>query len=61
MQKKLHVKAKECHQKEELKRKNVKIAYKSKRRKYMYHKLQEELRALEEDTITENKVCDEEH
>ena len=27
----------------------------------MHHKVQEELRVLEEDTITENKVCDEEH
>ena len=58
--KKLHMKAKERHQREELKRKNAKIAYKLKHRKYMHHKLQEELRVLEEDTITENKVCDEE-
>ena len=59
--KKLHMKAKERHQREELKRKNAKIAYKLKCRKYMHHKLQEELRVLEGDTITENKVCDEEH
>ena len=58
--KKLHVKANKHHQREELKRKNAEIAYKLKSRKYMHHKLQEELRVLEEDTITENKVCDEE-
>ena len=59
--KKLHVKAKEHHQREELKRKNAEIAYTLKCRKYIHHKLQQELRVLEEDTITENKVSDEEH
>ena len=59
--KKLHVKAKECHQREELKRKNAEIAYKLKHRKYMHQKLQEQLPVLEEDTIKENKICNEEH
>ena len=58
--KKLHVKAKEHHQREELKRKNAEIAYKLKCRKYMHQKLYEQLTVLEEDTIKENKICNEE-
>ena len=32
-----------------------------KHRKYIYHKLQQELRVLEENIMTEDKVSDEEH
>ena len=37
--KKLHVKAREHHQREELNRKNAENAYKLKCRKYIHHKL----------------------